>query len=90
VKLHSGSVRAQSSGPGKRVGRSPGWAKGGFFDANQVRIERKQKILKMKVAPNKLMKTKGQKRDIMDYPNKCMKKGELTEFRYYFMKINGI
>jgi hypothetical protein len=33
----------------------------------------------MKVAPNKLLKTNGQISDIMAYPNKMLKEGELTE-----------
>jgi hypothetical protein len=36
----------------------------------------------MKVAPNKLLKTKGQISDIMDYPNKVLKEIDLTEIRY--------
>ncbi len=45
-------------------------------------------MLKMKVAPNELLKTKGQISDNMDYPNKVLKKGDLIEIRYYLMKLN--
>jgi hypothetical protein len=33
----------------------------------------------MKSAPNKLLKTNGRISDIMDYPNKVLEEGELTE-----------
>jgi hypothetical protein len=36
---------------------------------------------KMKIAPNELLKTKGQK----SAPNEFMKISELSRFRYYFM-----
>jgi hypothetical protein len=82
VKRLRGSAHAPCSGPGKRVGRPRRWAKDGLFDVNQVRIEKNQKMSKMKVAPNKLLKTKGQKSDVMDYANKVVKTSELIEIRY--------
>jgi hypothetical protein len=46
----------------------------------QIKCEsRKTKDVKMKSAPNKLLKTKGQISDIMDYPNKLLKKDDLKE-----------
>jgi hypothetical protein len=36
-----------------------------------------RKTLKMKVAPNKLMKTNGKISDKTDHPNECMKTNEL-------------
>ncbi len=36
------------------------------------------------------MKTKVKISDIMDYPNKVLKEGDLKEIRYYFMKLNEI
>ena len=44
-------------------------------------ISQHKKILKMKGAPNELLKTKGQK----SAPNEFMKISELSRFRYYFM-----
>jgi hypothetical protein len=44
VKSLSGSARAQGSATGKPAERSPkGGANGGFFDVNQVQIEKKRK-----------------------------------------------
>jgi hypothetical protein len=64
---------------GNGVGRSTtGDVKGGFFDVNQVDIKKTKKMLKMKVAPNKISKTKLEKSDIIDYPNNVLKGSSLS------------
>jgi hypothetical protein len=40
-------------------------------------IHQNEKTSKMKVAPNKLMKTNGKISDKTDHPNECMKTNEL-------------
>ena len=81
MKLLTGSSRAQGSGPGTRSD-DPRGDGGWFFDVNQVGIGTNQKDVKMKSAPNNILKTKGRISDIMDYPNKVLKEIDLTEIRY--------
>jgi hypothetical protein len=49
-----------------------------FFDVNQDRNEENKKTPKMKVAPNKLLKTKRKLSEIITYPNKYLKINCLT------------
>ena len=51
----------------------------GQFVQNKLRGRANQKTSKIEVGPNKLMKTKDEKTDIREYPNKCEKINGLTE-----------
>ncbi len=49
-----------------------------FLDVDQMRNAKSKKMLKMKSAPNNLLKTKPKKSDENAYPNECIKTNDLT------------
>ena len=80
---------AKCFGLRQRGGRSRGGNQR-FFDVDQVGNEKTQKMLKMKSAPNELLKTKAKKCCKMQHPNEYLKTNDLSKNGDYFMKTNEI
>jgi hypothetical protein len=77
----------QGSSAGSRLSQCVGWA---ICLSGIHRMQKNKKMLKMKIAPNNLLKTKGRETTYCPSANDSLKTHDLSENANDFMKTNQI